>query len=262
MGIPLLAGRDISASDVPGSPYVIVVSRSVAQSLFPGTDPIGELVNVGDWRELEIVGVAEDARINTLRGEPDAAMYMASAQMGSDRMQIAVRTAIEPTLLLRPIEDLLRQKDPNVLFARPRTMSAVVDENLAGFRAVILALALFAAVALLLATVGIYGILAYHVTQRRAELGLRLAIGASEGDLARMILRRGMALVAIGLVLGLGLAYPGTLAVRQLLFQIPLLDPTAYLGAVLSLAVVAALACYLPARRASRSDIVDVLRTE
>jgi putative ABC transport system permease protein len=262
MGIPLIAGRDIATTDGLGTPYVIVVSESVAERLFPGADPVGRRVNVGDWREFEIVGVVGDARINLLRRGPDAAMYMAAAQMAPARMQIAVRTSGDPALLIRPIEELLRRKDPNVLFARPQAMSRVVDEELADFRTVILSLTLFAGVALVLAAIGLYGVLAYQVSQRKSEFGIRLAMGASNGNLIGMILGRGLALVALGLIAGLAVAYPGTLVVRQLLYETRPLDPATYIGAVAFLGLVAVLACYLPARRATRVDVVDVLRIE
>jgi ABC-type antimicrobial peptide transport system permease subunit len=177
-------------------------------------------------------------------------------------MQIAVRTAGDPALLVRPIEELLRRKDPNVLFARPQAMSAVVEEELADFRTVILSLTLFAGVALVLAAIGLYGVLAYHVSQRKSEFGIRLAMGASGHRLIAMIVRRGLALVAVGLAVGLAVAYPGTLALRGLLYETGTLDPAAYLGAVVFLGIVAAIACYLPARRATRVDVVDVLRME
>jgi predicted permease len=262
MGIPVLSGRDISRADGPGNPFVVVVSQSVVETLFPGADPIGRVVTIADWRDCEIVGVVEDARVNTIRGEPDATMYMSADQMAPARMQVAVRTAGTSELLIGPIQNLLRRKDPNVLFAWPRTMATLLEEDMVGFRTMILSLTLFSLTALLLAAIGIYGVLAYQVSQRKAELGLRLAIGASEGDLVRMILKRGMVLVTVGLALGLAVAYPGTLAVRQFLYQVQLLDTTTYLGAVFTLALVAAVACFLPARRASQGNVVDVLRTE
>jgi putative ABC transport system permease protein len=262
MRIPLLAGRDIAATDLPGSPYVVVVSRSVAETLFPGADPLGRTVTIGDWRDCEIVGVVEDAHLNMLRGAPDPGFYMSMAQMGPTRLQIAVRTAGDPTLMIRPIEDLLRQKDADVLFAGPRTMRSVVNEESAGFRAIILSLALFAGVALVLAAVGLYGVLAYNVSQRRSELGLRLAIGASEKGLVRMIMGQGLVLVGLGLAIGLAVAYPGTRLMRQLVYGVGLGDPAAYVGASALLVLVAAVACYVPARRASRANVVELLRTE
>ena len=262
MGIPFLSGRDISRADSPGSPFVVVVSRSVAETLFPGSDPIGRQVTIGDWRDCEIVGVVEDARVNTLRGSPDPAMYMAADQMAQNRMQIAVRTTGDPNLLIRPVQDLLRRKNPNVLFAWPRDLETALDQDLSEFRAIILSLAGFAGFAVLLAAIGIYGVLAYNVSQRKAELGLRLALGSSEGELMRMVLNRGLILVTLGLVLGLAVAYPGTVVIRELLYGVQLLDLPAYVGAVLTLGLVAALASYLPARRASHGDILDVLRAE
>jgi len=262
MGIPLIAGRDIAATDVPGSPYVIVLSEGVVQRLFQGSDPIGRMVSVAGWRTFEVVGVVGDARVNTLRRAPDAAMYMSFAQMGPARAQIAVRTSGDPTTLVGPIEDLLRQKDPNVLFAKVSTMASVLDDEVAGFRIVILSLVLFSCVALALTAIGLYGVLAYHVTQRQNEIGVRMAMGASNGDLLGMILRRGLLLAGLGLLLGVAAAYPGTLLVQQLLFETQPLDPTAYVGAVGFLGLVAALACFLPAWRATQVNPVEVLRRE
>jgi putative ABC transport system permease protein len=263
MGMQLLAGRDIAATDVPGSPYVIVVSERVARTLFEDADPVGRQVRIG-WsdRSFEVIGVVRDARVNTLRGEPDAAAYMASAQIGATRMQIAVRSSGDPMLLVGPIEGLLRRKDPNVLFAYPRAMSSIIDSRLSSFRIVILSLSLFSVLALALTAIGLYGILAYHVSQRTNEIGVRLAMGASNGDMLGMVLRKGLALVGIGLVLGVAAAYPGTLLVRQLLFETQPIDLAAYMVAVVFLGVVATLACLLPAWRATRVDVVDVLRIE
>ncbi|MCG6954996.1 MAG: ABC transporter permease [Gemmatimonadetes bacterium] len=261
MGIPVLEGRDISKGDGAGSPYVVVVSRKVAETLFGHADPLGHMVNIGDWRDCRVVGVVGDARINTLRGSPDPAYYMSMAQMGSTRLQIAVRTAGDPLLLVRPLQDLLRHKDPNVLFAQPRAMSNVVEGELTGFRTILFSLGLFAALAVFLAATGIYGILAYDVGQRRGELGLRLALGASEVGLVAMVVRQGMAMVALGLALGLAAAYPATLAMRHLVYETALLDPTAYVGAAVLLGAVALLASYGPARRASKRDAAELLRT-
>jgi len=262
MGIPMVAGRDIAATDVPGSPDVIVLSEGVVRALFQDADPIGRMVNVADWRTFEVVGVVRDARVNTLRRAPDAAFYMSHAQMAQARAQIAVRTAGDPNALVGPIDDLLRRKDPNVLFANASTMTSVLDDEVADFRIVILSLVLFAAVALALTSIGLYGVLAYHVSQRLNEIGVRMAMGASNGDLLGMILGRGMLLAGFGLVLGVAGAYPGTLVLRQLLFQTPPLDPATYVVAVGFLGLVAAVACLLPAWRATRVDLVEVLRRE
>jgi putative ABC transport system permease protein len=263
MGMPLLAGRDISATDVLGSQYVIVVSESVARALFDDSDPIGRQVRIG-WedRSFEVIGLVKDARINRLRRAPDAAAYMSAAQLGPTRMQIAVRTSGHPMLLVGPIENLLLRKDPNVLFAFPASMASILDERLAGFRIVIMSLALFSVLALALAAIGLYGVLAYHVSQRKNEMGIRLAMGASNSDLLTMILKRGLALVGIGLVVGVAAAYPGTLLIRQMLYETQPVDVGAYVAAVGFLGMVAAVACLLPAWRATRVDVVEVLRVE
>ena len=263
MGIPLLAGRDISATDVDGSPNVAVLSETTARTVFGGANPIGRAVGIG-WsdRSFRVVGVVADARVNTLRGAPDPAVYMSSAQIGATRLQMAVRTTVDPMLLARRIDELLRRKDPNVLLANPASMASVVDAGLADFRIVILSLTLFAGVALALTAIGLYGVLAYHVSQRTNEIGIRLALGASNSNMLGMILKRGLVLVGLGLVLGLAVAYPGMALIRQLLFETRPVDPAVYLGAIGFLGFVAVLACFFPALRATRINPIEVLRGE
>ena len=261
MRIPLLEGRDISATDVPDSPKVMVVSESVARTLFPGQDAIGRMVSIGS-STFELIGVVGDARVNTLRGKPDPTMYMASAQMRAARMRIAVRSSGDPNLLLGPIQQVLRQKDANVLYAEPMTMAAILDNALGEYRIVILSLSIFALVALVLTAIGLYGVLAYHVSQHTNEFGIRLAMGASNATLLNMILRKGMVLVGVGLLLGVAGAYSGTLLIGQLLFETQPFDPATYLSVALSFGFVAALACVLPAWRATRISLVEVLRSE
>lgn len=263
LGIPLLAGRDISPTDAPDSPLVAVLSERAARAVFPDADPLGRLVHVGgEEREYEVIGVVADARINTLRGLPDAAAYMSSAQAGYVTLQLAVRTSGEPMDLVRPLEALIQRIDPNVVVARPVSMESVLDNELAGFRIVILSLTLFAGLALVLTGIGLYGILAYHVSQRTKEMGIRLAMGASHATLLGMILKRGMVLVAFGMALGVSAAYPGTLLIRGLLYETAPVDAAAYVGAIGFLGLATALACFLPAWRATRVDVVEVLRIE
>jgi ABC-type antimicrobial peptide transport system permease subunit len=187
---------------------------------------------------------------------------MSSAQAGYVTLQLAVRTSGEPMDLVRPLEALIQRTDPSVLVARPVSMESALDHELAGFRIVILSLALFAGLALLLAAIGLYGIIAYHVSQRTKEMGIRLAMGASRATVLGMILKRGMLLVAAGMILGLSAAYPGTVLIRGLLFETAPVDAAAYAGAIGFLGLATALACFLPARRATRVDVVEVLRIE
>lgn len=263
MRIPLLKGRDVSATDVAGNPRVMVVSEAMAAALFPGLNPIGRSVIIGrDGPPHEVIGIAGDARVNTLRREPDPTMYMASAQIGDTRMQIAVRTAGNPSLLVAPIRQMLRRNDPNVLFADAATMSSIIDDALADFRIEVLSLGMFSGVALLLSAIGLYGLLSYHVSRQANEIGIRLALGASNINVFGMILKKGLSLIGIGLAVGVAVAYSGSLLIRQLLFEIQPLDPATYFSAATFLGFAAALACFLPAWRATRINPVEVLRRE
>ncbi len=262
MGMPLLGGRDISVSDDANSSPVIVLSESAARGVFGDTDPIGKELRVafGPIQDpIQVIGVVADARVNGLRRIPDAAMYMSARQFGATRLWLAVRTSGEPDRLVVPISELIERKDPDVVFSDPLSMTTVVNSWQSGFRVVVTALALFTAVALTLTVVGLYGVLAYNVSQRTNEIGIRLAVGASRNTLIGMVLRQGWKMVAPGLALGLAAVYPVTLLIRPLLFGVEPLDPPAFVAACGLIVVVATLAAYLPARRAARVNVVDVL---
>jgi putative ABC transport system permease protein len=262
MGMSLLGGRDIDASDDPSSAPVIVLSESAVRGIFGDADAIGREVRVafGPIQDpIQVVGVVADARLNGLRRTPDAAMYMSASQFGANRMWLAARTSGDPDRLTVPISELVQRKDPDVVFSEPVSMATVVGRWQSGFRVVVTALTLFSAVALVLTVVGLYGVLAYNVSQRTNEIGIRLAVGASSGSLIGMVLRQGWKMVGPGLVLGLAAVYPVTLLIRPLLFAIEPLDPPALAGAIGAIAVVTTLAAFLPALRATRVNVVDVL---
>lgn len=262
MGMPLVGGRDISESDVAGGEPVIVMSETAAQGLFGESNPIGRQVRVR-FSPIEepfrVVAVVRDIRLNGLRREPDAAMYMAVRQVDADRMGLVVRTSGDPNRLVASIAGLVQRKNANVLFARPAGMVTVVDRWQAGFRVVVMALSLFSAVALILTVVGLYGVLAYHVSQRTNEIGVRMAIGASSGKLVAMILRQAWVMVGLGLLLGSLATYPMTLLIRPALFGVEPFDPPAYVAAVGLIVAVTTLAAFLPAQRAARVNVMDVL---
>jgi putative ABC transport system permease protein len=263
MKIPLIEGRDIAKTDVKGAPQVVVISEAVVEDLFPNREPIGQLVKIG-WSDdpYQVAGVVADARLNRLERGPDPALYMSAAQLGFTTMRVAVRTSIDPTLLTGPIENLLQRKDTNAVLVNPATMSSIVQDALGDFRIVIFSLSLLAIVALILTAIGLYGVLAYHVSQRTNEIGIRLAMGASNATLLGMFLKRGLILIGIGLALGLVGAYSGSLVIQTLLYETEPLDATTYLGAVAFLGLVALAACFLPAWRATRVSLVEVLRSE
>ena len=262
-GIPLLRGRDISAQDVGGAPQVVVISQLTADTLFADEDPLGRMVGIG-WNDVgyEIVGVVGDARLNTVAGGLDPALYMSSAQINDIRMGLMVRTDGDPALLVGPIRELLREADPDVVLADPTAMTAVLEDSFTGSRVLMLSLGSIAGVALLLTVTGLYGVLAYNVSQRTREIGIRLAMGASQTDLIGMVVRRGLLLVGLGLLLGLTGAIPGTMLMRQLLFETGTIEPSIYAIATVILGLVAALACLLPAWRTTRVNVVEVLKQE
>jgi putative ABC transport system permease protein len=182
--------------------------------------------------------------------------------MGANAARIAVRTTVDPNGIVIPIRDILRRKDPNALFATPATMTSILDDSLAEFRIVIVSAGFFSGIALILTAVGLYGMLAYHVSQRRNEIGIRLAMGATTANLIKMIVSKGMILVGVGLLLGIAASYPATLLIRQLLLGTQISNVSAYAGSVLVLIIVTALACFLPAWRATRGSLVEALRNE
>ena len=263
MGIPLIAGRDIRPSDRMETEDVVVISESTARTLFGDEEALDRLVGIG-WteRSFRVVGVVADAKLNRVRDDANRAMYMAMAQGGTSFMNLAVRTTGIPESLSGQIEEIVRNRDTNALFADAVSMESVLSRDLAGFRTVITSLALFAGLAMTLTAIGLYGVLAYHVGTRRREFGIRRAVGATDGAVLGMVFGRGLSLVGIGLLTGLAVAYPGTLLVRQLLFETAAIDPISYAGAVGFLLVVAAGACLVPALRATRSEIMQALRTE
>ncbi|MGE0811743.1 MAG: ABC transporter permease [Vicinamibacterales bacterium] len=264
MRMPIVAGRDIGDADRDGRTRVMVITRSLAALMFPGEDPLGQtlIVDLGEPVPHEVVGVVADARLRRVSSEPFHAMYMSALQTSRFAMYLAVRTAGDPEGVVAPLRALLRRKDPTIALAEPTSMAAIVDDALADTRVVTLALALFSAVALGLALVGLYGVLAYYVGQRRRELGVRMALGASGGDVLSLVLGRGLRLTGVGLVAGLAGAYVATSVLGALLFDTAPTDLATFLVAPLLFAFVSAAACLMPAWRASRVNPVDALRAE
>jgi ABC-type antimicrobial peptide transport system permease subunit len=263
MKIPLLRGRDIAERDTGDKPRVVLISEAVARAIFPDMDPIGRKVKIGwETAPFEVIGVVGDARLNPMSINLDPGMYMSSAQMGANAAQIAVRTTVDPAQIVTPIRNIVRRMDPSALFATPATMTSILDDSLADFRIVAVSAGFFSGIALMLTAIGLYGMLAYHISQRRNEIGIRLAMGATNANLVKMIVKKGMVLVGIGLLLGMAISYPVTLLIRQFLFGTQTLNVSAYMGSVLVLIIVTALACLLPAWRATQGNLVDALRNE
>jgi putative ABC transport system permease protein len=264
MGIPVAMGRDLAETDTAGSPRVVVISRSMARDLFPGTNPVGRrlVIDMRDKIEHEVVGVVEDVRMTSVRSDPYRTMYTSYLQRPGPRMRLALRASGNPERLVPSIRQILRRLDRNVPLAEPAAMVEVIDRSISGFRIVTISLGLFSAIALLLTAIGLYGVLAFWVNQHDFEFGIRMALGATGTDTIGLIAKRGFLLVAIGLVPGIGAAIFGTRIIRQLLFEVQPLDPASYLGAAVFLIAITAVACLLPALRALRIDPARALRAE
>lgn len=266
MGIPLRAGRDVSADDDRRSASVMVLSESLAEQLFPGQSPLGRTlgVDVGDsepWL-AEVIGVVGDVTPSSLASGAAGAMYFSYGQRSPASMRLAARTREEPGALVAPLRSILRELDPDVPLSAPASMEEVLSRSVADRRAVMVLLGTFALVALVLAAVGLYGVLAYEVSRRTREIGVRMALGASISGVVRGTVKSGLTLVALGVVLGLPASVLTTRSIRGLLFQVGSSDPLTYFVASIFLAAVAVVACLLPARRAAGVDPAVAFRSE
>jgi predicted permease len=266
-GIPLLLGRTFTAAEVAGDRPVAVVNDTFARTFFPGENPVGRtfgtygsLVAKTPPRQIEIIGVVADARYADLRSSIPATIYHPLAQ-GAEGTFV-VRTAGDPRSAISSLESTLRKLAPDASMSHVRTQQEAVDRLLTSERLFALLSGLFALVALGLTCLGLYGLLAYEVTARTREIGLRLALGAPIPAVMSLILGSGLKLVFVGLVLGLGAAFVLTRFVSALLFNVQPTDPATFAAVAVILLVVAILACWLPARRASKVDPIVALRTE
>ena len=264
IGIPFVAGRDIAATDTADSPRVMVITESLAELFFPGQNPLGKrlLVDMNELIAHEVVGVVANARLGRITSDPFHAMYMSYAQIAPTNLNLAVRTVSEPTSLIGAIREVVRAKDTNIPLADPATMESIIDETLSDFRVVTSSLGLLSFIAVLLALVGLYGVLAYFVGQRQHEIGVRMTLGATASEVANLVLSRGMALVGIGVAVGLIASYWATSLVKRLLFGVDTTDPLTFLTTALGFALVATIACLVPALRAARINPVIILKAE
>jgi putative ABC transport system permease protein len=264
LGIPLLRGRTFTTRDTEKSPMVAVVDETFVKRNFPGEDPLGRGIDIGNGTDgfYEIVGVVGDVRHDGLARVPGPTMYVPFGQDVFGSMVLVARTEGDPVQMAPAVRQIVREIDPALPAFAVAPLDEVVSDSVAQRRFAMLLLAAFALVALFLAAVGLYGVVAYAVSQRTQEIGVRMAIGAQRGDVLSLIVGGGMKLAAIGVVLGLVGALALSGAVRTMLFDVTPLDPASYGITALVLLAVAVLACYVPARRASRVDPIVALRSE
>jgi putative ABC transport system permease protein len=264
MGTPMLSGRDFDERDRFGSPSVAVVNHAFAERFLAGQPAIGKHLNVC-WsvpNPAEIVGVVADARQAALQAAPRPTIFLANAQAPMYFARLVVRARTDARQLTRSVEAAVHRVDPEQALSDIQTMEDVVSDSIAQPRLQLLLLAVFAGLAILLATIGVYGVVSYSVSRRTQEIGIRVALGAGRADVSRLVLREGLLLGGLGVALGLAGALACTRVLRSLLFEVTPTDPvTLATVACLLLAVVAA-ATLLPARRATKVDPMVALRYE
>jgi putative ABC transport system permease protein len=263
MNIPVLRGREFVDGDAPaGAPLVVIVSQTTAKRFWGDGDPIGRLLHrQGDLaRQYSVVGVVGDVRHTSLSQESPA-IYYPSVGL-STRMDIVVRTDVPPTSVLSAVRQKVHELDASLPVSQVRTMDEWVVNNAAQPRLNAILLGVFAVVAMLIAAIGIYGVLAYSVNQRTREIGLRMALGAPQREVLRLIVREGMMVGAIGIGVGLVAALALSRILASLVFDVPVRDPLTYAAVAIALALVALAACVIPARKASRVDPMIALRCD
>jgi putative ABC transport system permease protein len=265
LGIPLQRGRAFTIGDASGSPLVAIINQSAARVFWPNEDPLGkrirpDIVPPDQW--LTIVGVVSDVRHASLNVAPQPEVYWPFLQNPDRRINLLIRTTADPLNLAGAVRSEIRAIDRALPVSNLKSMDELLSDSVAQWRFYTLLLTAFAAVALLLAIVGLYGVISYAVSQRTHEIGIRMALGASPRDVLRLIINHGLVLTLAGVGLGLAAALGLTRVLKNLLFHVSTTDPAIFVGIVLLLAGVASLACYLPARRATKVDPITALRDE
>jgi predicted permease len=264
MGIPIAQGRGFTDQDRIGAPGVVIINETMARSLFPGESALGKKLSLKTGATpLEVIGIARDIKHHDLTEAPIPHFDLPSLQRDYDSyMNLVVRVRGHAADLIPSVRNEVLALDPTLAVNEIKPMSAQIGNALAAMRLASTLIAVFGLVALLLASIGLYGVMAWVVSRRTHEVGIRMALGAQVGDVLTLILRQGMLLTAIGVVIGLGLAFISTRLIESQLYGVSATDPLTFSAIALLLIVVAFLACYIPARRATKVDPLVALRYE
>lgn len=268
MGIALRQGREFTDRDKADAPDTVIINEELARRFFPGENPIGKRVQIGaeNSRFREIVGVVENVHLTSLDGPVDPAIYVPMAQnTWPQALRIstfAIRTSVEPRTLLAAIRNQLHSIDSSLPVTQVQTMEEIVSGSLAQRRFNLTLLMIFAAVAGVLAIVGVYGVMSYNVTQQTHELGIRMALGAQQSEILKMVVGDGAKLAMAGVAIGLAGSLALTRLMAGLLFGVSATDPLTFVAIALALTAVCILAALIPARKAAKVNPIIALRGE
>jgi len=260
--MPLLLGRSFTARDTKTAPKVAIVNQAFARRFFSSSSAVGRHFGVGDLNNIEIVGIVRDGKYKDVREQTPNLVYLPFEQNPDQPMTLCVRTVGDPAKVAGAIRREVRAVDANVPIYNVRTLETQLDESLSQERLVATLSGWFGAFAMLLAAMGLYGVLAYSVTRRTNEIGLRMALGAERGGVIWMVLREALLLVGMGIAIGVPIALALARSVTSLLYGLKPTDPLTISAAAITLFAVATVASYLPARRAARVDPMVALRYE
>lgn len=261
--IPTLSGRDFTEFDRENTTQVVIVNKAMADLIWPGQDPIGKhFFIVVDPHKYEVIGEVGTTVIGAVGEDPQPVAYFPLRQQYAPQDSLIVRTTGNPEALMGAVRSQINVLDPNLALTGGQTISQLLGQGLWAARMGAALLGLFGLLALILASIGIYGVLAYSVTQRTSEIGIRMALGAQSQQVLKLVLRQGLLLSGFGVVVGIAIALPLSLLASSLLYGVSVWDPVTYASITLLLTSVALLACYIPARRATRIDPLIALRFE
>ncbi|HYV14353.1 MAG TPA: FtsX-like permease family protein, partial [Pyrinomonadaceae bacterium] len=266
LGLQLVRGRTFDNRDTAQAPRVVIINEAMARKFWQDDYPVSRYITFNSSTQYEIIGVVSNAKHSSLQEEDEPQAYTSHQQVPSRTMDLAVRANYsfdrEPAALINSIRQTVSKIDPEQAIYNIRTMDQRLSQSIAPQRFVALLLSLFATLALIQALVGIYGVMSYAVTQRRQELGIRMALGAHPGNILSLVLRRGMKLTLIGMALGLVGAVASTRLLRDMLFGVKPIDPLTFAAMTVLLIGISLVACFVPARRATKVDPMNVLRSE